>query len=716
MACEQKPVTPQSTAGIDECVDALWASVRDQFHRRMVWLSGDVADVSALAGRLLKQQPGINIHWHGDGAPADIQVSQGREAFQQLGRECDALVFNAWSGFDPDAFGALSGTLRGGGLLFLLTPSAADWSTWSDPEYTRIAVAQFSVSEISGRYLRRLTRLLQQDAGSLWIESGEVKRRPVIHEMPAQQQTVDLSPCRTQDQQYAVEAVIHVVSGHRRRPVVLQSDRGRGKSAAFGIAAARLISERQLRVVVTAPRRQAVEAVMERASALLTPEQCQLLRYMPPDVLVRSDCDADLLLVDEAAAISAPLLEQLLKRYPRMAFSTTVHGYEGTGRGFAVRFNNVLDRCTNSWKTVMLNTPVRWGEGDPLEPLVFRLLMLDANAAPDAVLESACLDDVQISCVERDQLIEDETLLRELFGLLVLAHYKTRPFDLRQLLDGPNLSVWLMRIQGHIAAAALVAEEGGFSTEDAQDISADVRRPHGHLLPETLAVHLGLVDAPALRAQRVMRIAVHPAVQGRGLGSRLIACIRDTAAAEGIDYLGSSFGANDDLLRFWQNADWTPVRISERRGASSGSHSVIVLKPLSRTGGDLCARARQRFLRHFPHQLSDSLRDLEARMVIALMRNAPDSMQTLDDDDLEDVRRFAFERRFPESAIGALWGWLCNRLMSENTLDTLVDTDAGLLIARFLQKRDWSTCARDAGLGGHDQALARLRELVRQLL
>ena len=48
------------------------------------------------------------------------------------------------------------------------------------------------------------------------------------------------APCRTADQQRAVDAVVRVVTGHRRRPVVLTSDRGRGKSAAFGIAAAQL--------------------------------------------------------------------------------------------------------------------------------------------------------------------------------------------------------------------------------------------------------------------------------------------------------------------------------------------------------------------------------------------------------------------------------------------------------------------------------------------
>ena len=56
-----------------------------------------------------------------------VRVLQGARVFEALGTEAGTLVFDAHSGFDPDAFGAASGALRWGGLLLLLTPLLDEW-------------------------------------------------------------------------------------------------------------------------------------------------------------------------------------------------------------------------------------------------------------------------------------------------------------------------------------------------------------------------------------------------------------------------------------------------------------------------------------------------------------------------------------------------------------------------------------------------------------
>ena len=635
-----------------------------------------------------------------------------------LGTETAALVVDAHAGFDPDAFGLASGTLRGGGVLVLLTPPLDQWPDFDDPQRQRIAVALRPPSETGGRFIERAVRILRADPDVQIVRQGEALPEPEAASPPPKP-----PGWRTDDQQHAVDAVVRVATGHRRRPVVLTADRGRGKSAAFGMAAAGLLQRGYKRVLVTAPRIDAVDALFAHAQGALGDVHARRgridwrdasIRFVAPDELLRTDHAADLLLVDEAAAIPAPLLTGLLRRYPRIAFATTVHGYEGTGRGFAVRFNRVLDRETRGWKALRLETPVRWAAGDPVERLVSDVLLLDAAAAADEDVADAAPDMCSVETLDRDRLVDDEATLSGLFGLLVLAHYRTRPFDLRHMLDGANIDIHVTRCRGHVVATAVVAREGGFDADTSRAIQAGETRPHGHLLPESLAAHLGLGQAPRLGCARVIRIAVHPAVQGRGLGAQLLDFVTGRARAAGLDYVGSSFGATPGLLRFWQRQDFLPVRLSIRRGAASGEHSAIVLKGLSSEGEQLVQRARERFARHFVHQLADPLRDVEAPLAAELLRGLPLLYPPrLDASDWQDLQAFAHGRRIYEACMGPLWELACSALAGDSPLQA---EERMLLVACVLQRRTWQETAALAGLPGRRQVSEALRRIVAALL
>jgi tRNA(Met) cytidine acetyltransferase len=700
--------------GVQSALDA----ARLRRHRTALVLSGPRDECMQSVAGLLQGLALAEVYWLGDSAPRQVRKISGTEAFALLGREMDALVFDAWSGFDPDAFGALSGCIRAGGLLILLTPPLEEWPTYADPQNARISVALYRADQVGGRFLQRLATLIHDDTGSLLYETGRGLREPVA--APAEagqaQEPVPAGPCRTHDQEAAVQALVKVATGHRRRPVVLVSDRGRGKSAAFGIAAAGLIAGGRERIVLTAPRRDAVAAVMEHAERVC-PGAGARIRFVAPDELVAHPPAADLVLVDEAAAIPAPLLESILRCYPRVAFATTVHGYEGTGRGFALRFSQVLDRLSNSWKRLQLTTPVRWAPHDPLERLVFRMLALDAEPADGAHFSQVSgFSDMELLKLDRDVLCADEQTLSELFGLLVQAHYRTRPLDLRHLLDGPNLSVYVLMARGHIAATAVVAAEGGFDAAAARAIWAGQSRPHGHLLAETLAAHQGLADAPCLRCGRIVRVAVHPALQRRGLGSGLVAAVSARLQRDGFDYVGTSFGASAALLEFWGAMGWSPVRLSIQKSASSGGHSAVFLYSLSAAGEDLLARARERFFSQFPHQLSDSLRELEPGLVAALLRGGSDFAPEPGDADRHDLQAFAFGQRLVEVSIGALWRLGLHELARGRAQERLGDNELAILVERVLQKRPWPVCTGSIGFSGRRQALQCLRGAVRKLI
>lgn len=689
--------------------------------RRRLWVLAGSRPWAVATAR--EHLAGGDTFWISDAVPQDFTGSVAAQARRLLGREIDVLVFDAYAGFDPEAFGAAVGAVRGGGRVVLLTPPLAQWPTFVDPEHLRIAVHPYGAADVSGRYLRRLAVLVRADSALRLVEEGTALPEP--EPLAAAVAAAD-GPCRSADQAAAVAAVCEVAHGHRHRPLVLTSDRGRGKSAALGIAAAQLMHGGTLHIVVTAPRRGAVDALFEHAARLLPGAQWERgtlvwggsrLEFVAPDALLLQPSPADLLLVDEAAAIPTPLLERLLAHHARIVFATTVHGYEGTGRGFAVRFHAVLARRTPGWRALRLETPIRWAADDPVERFVFRALLLDAAPAADAAAVAAqgCV----VERLDRDRLAADEPTLTQLFGLLVLAHYRTSPLDLRHLLDGPNVTVWAVRCGATIVATALTVREGGFDPALARAVYQGRRRPRGHLIAQSLAVHSGFEAAPLLSGERVMRIAVHPARQRRGVGAQLLQAVTDWARDAGCDYLGASFGVTAGLLTFWRRQAMLPVRLGMTRDAASGTHSVIVMRPLSVAGTACYEAIRQRFSGQLPTFVSEVVPDVDADLVAALLQGAAppaERSDVLDTQDWRDVMSFAFGRRGYETCLVALRK-LVAALLGDGSLAQRLTPDAyALLFDRVVRRTDWAALAARHGLAGRAAVEAALRDALRRLL
>lgn len=683
-------------------------------HRGMVVFAGERNWGRARLADWLRLRPPPGALWVGDQPLAAIPAVDAAQARQELGGEYDLVIFDAHAGFDPDAFGSVSGCVRGGGVLVLLCPALQDWPEFADPQNRRIAVAPLAPEQVSGHYLARLARLLA-DSPEIFLarENGPVHAPLALSATVQADSPAADADCITADQQAAVEAILHVVSGQRRRPAILTSDRGRGKSAALGIAAARLMAAGRRHILVTAPRLDSLATLFDRACALLPGGRVRrgrieyrggLLEFRPPDSLAEAPQDADLLLVDEAAGIPLPLLEKLLRHYSRIAFATTVHGYEGTGRGFALRFGRLIDSHSRGHRDIHLRVPIRWADKDPLEAWVFRALLL--NAEPQAPTDPAA--PLRIEQLRQQDLAKSEADLRSIFGLLVLAHYRTRPFDLRQLLDGPNVEIHALRLGERIAAVALIAREGEFDQATAQEIAAGRRRPRGHLLPQALAAQLGIEAAPRLRCLRIMRIAVHPQWQGRGLGSALLA----TVLRRDVDLIGSSFAADRRLLRFWRKAGLRPARVSVRRSASSAAHSILMIRAVSEAGKEVEAQALKRLRANLPHQLADPLRDLEADLVPPLLQAAgPWPERPLDESDRQDLADFAAGRRGYEEVMDAVYRASLAGLSASEVHPLLAEAEAERLVRRVLQRKDWSECGNE----GRAALLGRIRATIAKL-
>ena len=633
-------------------------------------LAGDRERALALLRVALAAGVSRSCLWFGEAAPDGVRRLGRHDYLDALGCECDLLVYDAHAGLYPDVLAALLGTLRGGGVLVLRSPSWAQWAAFDDPALAGLAPWPLGSTDVGRRFLQRLQ---DQFAASPVVRILDVDGTESLVLPPAAAPVH--SPELNEDQHRVVEALLRVVTGHARRPLVLTADRGRGKSTALGAGLARLLRERSCRVAVLAPTRRAVEALFARLHRDLPDAGGEVRYWRPADFLAEAP-DCDLLVIDEAAALGVPLLQTLAERYNRVVFSTTVQGYEGSGRGFVQRFLAWLNERFRACRHLELSAPVRWAPGDPLEALANRLFLLDAEALPPVQGVP------RYRWLERDALAQEEALLRQVFGLLVSAHYRTRPSDLRQLLDAPGVSVLVAECAGQVIGVLLAAAEGGLDAALAEAVCAGRRRPRGHPLLQSLATHGGWCQAPTLRLLRIMRIAVDERHRRAGIGSGLLARARERAEAEGFDLLGTRYGVSPGLLRFWQHNGYRVVRIGHRVDPASAAHSVQMLASLSTAGEALCDAACARFLDDLPWRLLSGLAGLDPGVVSGLFRQAGGDWAAPDAQTLADVRHFALGRRDFEDALPSLRRGLCAWLAREDAGE-----NGALLVRCVLQGR-----------------------------
>lgn len=701
--------------------------------------------------------------------PADSTTrAQQTDALRFLGHEFDHAVIDFHDGIDPNVLGAISGTVSGGGLLFLLLPPVDDLPAFDDPEKQRMAIWPHTPHDVHNRFLRRLTTLIRNARDITLIEQLPhlTITAPLLSEPPAiiesstnQEPATDRKPlankepsagkeplagkelltstqlptaheylndediCRTVDQQTAVQAIQHVATGHRHRPLVIVANRGRGKSAALGIASALLMKTGTARIIVTGPRRSAADQVFKHARTQLgshhaepgrLPWQETVLEFVAPDVLCQQTPPCQLLLVDEAAAIPAPLLEQLLNRYARVVFATTTYGYEGTGRGFTVKFQQTLDQQTPGWRLLEMHTPVRWAPRDPAETFVFDTLCLDARVEP---IGNPLTAGMRFEKLDRDRLVHDETLLSAIFGLLILAHYQTQPRDLRYLMDAIGLDIYVAKQDNNVIGTAVIEHEGELDPNTADAVYRNERRVTGHLLPQTLESFVGIRNASAARYCRVIRIAVHPDYRRRGIGRDMLRYIESDLKNQHIDIIGSNFGASGELLKFWQVSGFLPVHVGLTRNASTGNNSVTYIKPLSCHGGTINRAATTKFHDHFPLQLAEPYHDLACDIAQELFSSFSGTDKlTLTGDQWQDIESFAHSRRGYEINRVALRKLVMHVFCHATLKQIPGPSDRCLLIQKVLQQQSWREIVDGFGFEGKHHAVEQLKHCIRRLI
>lgn len=645
--------------------------------------------------------------WLGDG-PVECSPQKSQHTMPWLGQEYPLVVVNGFSGLSPEILGAVGGAVRAGGLLVLLMPALTDWVTFPDPDHRRYVSQPEEMSRCYPHFLQRLQRLLQADPDVWhWDLSANHLQAPrlqaALPELPAMawHTAADSDGCLSAEQHAAMLAVEQCALAAKAYPLVIMADRGRGKSTALGLAARQLLAQGK-RLVVTAPSQQSAQTLFRHAG------QHPALCFYSPETLLEQSVDCDLLLVDEAAAIPAALLRQLQQKYQRVVYATTIHGYEGSGHGFELRMCRWLASHWPHWQQLTLTAPLRWAVSDPLEPLLANILLLDADAALPLSTKSS--SPLRLQHVSSAELLQDEALLRQLFGLLVLAHYQTSPTDLRLLLDCPDIEIWLWRDDIALYGVALLMREGPIDSELAEQVWAGRRRPRGQLLPQTLLAHCGYLAAANYRYRRVMRIAVHPACQQQGLGSQFIAALTQHYQGQA-DFLGCSFAATPEVLRFWRKQGWQAVRLGLSKDVATGCHAAVLLLALRPELQPQLDAWQQQFQQQLPVWLAHGLSDLSTEIIVPLLQSA--TVESLTEQEQQDLLAFTDHHRSSDHC----WPSVLRAMQVHSAeLAQLPEMLAALLIQRFWQGKAWTWLAQQHQLAGQKAVVQQLRLAIKQLL
>lgn len=625
-------------------------------------------------------------------------------AASKLGEEYDLVFYDARETFNPDTLGIVSGVLCGGGILFLLLPSYKKWISHNS------------------LFFKHLSSLLTKQSGVYYFKNDNTEHKALILNNKGLSQRVactQVNSYKAEDQRIAVETIVSLLNINKQQCCVLTSGRGRGKSSALGFISNELLKNESYKILISAPKlsvaaplfyhlqQQCPQGVLKKSEFIYKQSS---LKFIAPDMLLEKQPAADVLLIDEAAVIPLFMLRKLLSCYSKIIFSTTTHGYEGTGRGFVLKFYQLLDAERPSWKKIELHQPIRWSKNDFLEKWIESILFLNVKLPVKPVIPKH-FNQCDLKLIDREMMLNDKNKMAEIFSLLVFAHYRTSPSDFQYLLDSEHVRIYSLEFENKSLAVLVINQEGGFEPALSTAVYRGERRPKGNLLAQTLCFHGGCEAAAELLYARVMRIAVHPENQQRGLGSYLLKQVIESEQARGMDVLGSSFSATPKLLNFWHKADLSLLRMGFSRDHVSASHSAVMALPLTQNANKTIAELKVRFKQNILLWLQGPLLGLSDNIKQHHLFQPVEAISH--PDDIKDVESFAKFNRNYDACMPAIMRFI--RIMYKQ-LDGLGDNDKNIILLSEKYMNNWKLIIENSSSNSKSQAIKNLRSALNNLL
>lgn len=550
-------------------------------------------------------------------ASTNIRYCYYHETHKILGNTFGMCVIQDFEALTPNLLARTVETVEGGGIVVLLLSTMDSLSqlyTMTMDVHARFRTESHKdvVPRFNERFILSLASckncLVMDDELNILPHSVHVKDivplsedygkedTPEVAELKylkdSLRETLPAGPlvecCKTLDQAKAVVTFLDAASEKTlRSTVALTAARGRGKSAALGVAIAGALGMGYANIFVTAPSpenlRTLFEFVFKGLDALGYKEHIdydlvestnpelgkaiirvnvfrdhrQTVQYIQPQHHERMS-QAELLVIDEAAAIPLPVVRKMLGPY-LVFMCSTVNGYEGTGRSLSLKLIQQLreqglkasrtdgDQAGSSLgvggrqlREIELNEPIRYAKGDKVEKWLNGLLCLNAaEMLPPVPKRLPHPEECNLYYVNRDTLFSyhkaSEAFLQRMMALYVSSHYRNTPNDLQMMSDAPahHLFVLLGPVDERsnalpdILCVIQVALEGSISKKSALASLSQGAQPQGDLIPWTISQQFQDSDFPCLSGARIVRIATHPGMQRGGYGTRAVTLLSD---------------------------------------------------------------------------------------------------------------------------------------------------------------------------------------------
>ncbi len=671
----------------------LWAQLQEANQRRLLCVQGErqwCDDMANMVQQGMVQPCGSQSRKQNYIAISDRQLGFESVAYSKvetlLGREATLVVVDLFEGINPDVICIASGLLMQGGLMLLLSDKPENWSavndkfgSWQNDAQNKDNFVHYFFNKL-GQYPEACVFLRQDEAPA-----------PLKKMQPAEV-TANVDG-KTQEQFDVLNQLDGWIVDPTKTVMLIKADRGRGKSTCLGFVVQALQSRPGMKLIVSA---------YSRLSASILLQQAGEVEFIAPDQLIKEKNQADVLIIDEAAMLPFPMLRQLVAGYKKIVMATTTGGYEGTGQGFMHRF--LANIPSQKLLLLSIDQPVRWTSQDNLEPCLNAVLQLKPKL--HLLANQALISDVSYRIVDLKNCT-DSVLLKKVYELMASVHYRTRPSDLRMLMDNPDLSLVLAEAGEHLTGILVLNKEGGFDPDLCEQVYLGRRRPKGHLLAQMLTAQASVKSFACYRGMRIQRIAVIPSLRRQGVGAQLIEQASQYARDQNCDYIGACFAFDAEISQFWRHCQFPLVHISFSQGKSTGNHSVAVLNPLTNELELLRTQLLTRLQKQLPVWLTHYLSDMDVQTTVALLRSSGFASRQNELDQAE-IEAFVSGYKGFDLSYGCLQPYVMQLIAQSCEHIEVHDW----LVEKVIQNKPWEQLTSHDNIVGRKQCQQALRRLI----